>query len=325
MRLGNGTGSVYKLSGNRRKPWVARKTVGFNEKGHPQYKYLGYFRTKAEALECLMDYNKNPYSLNMETLQYVYERFYEGYSSTHTKKTVHGIDSTWNHLTPLHEFPIADITRRTLQEYFDGLQVTSIVKNKVKITLKMIFGYAIRYDILPPERITLFDYLDLSSDVAVKKNPRDRFTDDEIAKIKSMQDEMSRILMFLIYTGLRAGEFCNIQKGDISDDYVLNVKKSKTKAGIRQVPLSDKAIKLLPLPTITSYDTLNTKYAKWRKAHGISKNLHCTRYTTISLLVSAGIDDRIIKKIVGHKDKDVTQDVYTKITVDIMRDALNKI
>lgn len=30
MKLANGMGSVYKLSGRRRKPWVARKTKGWD-------------------------------------------------------------------------------------------------------------------------------------------------------------------------------------------------------------------------------------------------------------------------------------------------------
>ena len=31
MKLPNGYGSVYKLSGNRRKPWAARVTAGIHE------------------------------------------------------------------------------------------------------------------------------------------------------------------------------------------------------------------------------------------------------------------------------------------------------
>ncbi|STO37556.1 Uncharacterised protein [Gallibacterium anatis] len=31
MRLPNGYGSVFKLSGKRRKPFIARKTIGYDE------------------------------------------------------------------------------------------------------------------------------------------------------------------------------------------------------------------------------------------------------------------------------------------------------
>lgn len=42
MRLPNGFGSVYKLSGNRRKPWVARKTTGwtFDEENRSLIQYM---------------------------------------------------------------------------------------------------------------------------------------------------------------------------------------------------------------------------------------------------------------------------------------------
>lgn len=54
-KLPNGYGSVYKLSGNRRKPWVAAKTFGWildEEKGTAKQvqRPIGYFPTKSEAL-----------------------------------------------------------------------------------------------------------------------------------------------------------------------------------------------------------------------------------------------------------------------------------
>ena len=42
MKNPNGYGSVVKLSGRRRNPFAVRKTIGFNEKGHPIYKTIGY-------------------------------------------------------------------------------------------------------------------------------------------------------------------------------------------------------------------------------------------------------------------------------------------
>ena len=53
MRLPNGYGSVVKLSGKRRKPYVVRKTAGwkYDEKKDKQvqvYTIIGYTETKAE-------------------------------------------------------------------------------------------------------------------------------------------------------------------------------------------------------------------------------------------------------------------------------------
>lgn len=44
---------------------------------------------------------------------------------------------------------------------------------------------------------------------------------------------------------------------------------------------------------------------------------HDTRHTCVSLLTEAGVDERIIKKIVGHKGKSVTETVYTHLDLEI--------
>lgn len=325
-RLGNGTGSVYKLSGNRKKPWTARKTIGFKLNGQPIYRYIGYYRTKAEAMTALIEYNKAPYSLDKETIESIYDKFIIGYTEHQASKSVADLKSHWKKLEPLYDKPIASLSRRELQLFFDNLECSSAVKERVKIVLKHLYDYAIRYDIIQPERVAILKYIDLSSNIEINKNKRDRFTDEEIEQLWKIDDEMSRILLFLIYTGLRAGEFCKMAPEKIDKNMVIHVGKAKTPAGVREVPLSDKAQGLLPMPFFGEYSVFYYKYKQWREKHGFEhRDLHCTRYTTISLLVTAKVDDRIIKAIVGHKSGDVTSRVYTKITNEEKRIALNKI
>ena len=50
MRLPNGYGSIYKIGGKRRKPFAVRITTGWEDNGKQIIKYLGTFRTRAEAL-----------------------------------------------------------------------------------------------------------------------------------------------------------------------------------------------------------------------------------------------------------------------------------
>jgi len=52
---------------------------------------------------------------------------------------------------------------------------------------------------------------------------------------------------------------------------------------------------------------------------------HCTRHTCISILIVAGVDDKAIKKIVGHKGQSVTEVVYTHFEIEELIDAINKI
>ena len=56
-RLPKGFGSVYKLSGSRRKPYRACKLVD------GKYITIGYYESSAAAVQALTDYNKNPYDL----------------------------------------------------------------------------------------------------------------------------------------------------------------------------------------------------------------------------------------------------------------------
>lgn len=52
---------------------------------------------------------------------------------------------------------------------------------------------------------------------------------------------------------------------------------------------------------------------------------HDTRHTCVSLLAAAGIDERIIKKIVVHAGQGVTENVYTHYELESLREAINKI
>ena len=52
MRNPNNYGSVFKLSGNRRKPWAVRVTTGWSKDYKQQYKYLGYYTTLLYSKPC---------------------------------------------------------------------------------------------------------------------------------------------------------------------------------------------------------------------------------------------------------------------------------
>ena len=45
----------------------------------------------------------------------------------------------------------------------------------------------------------------------------------------------------------------------------------------------------------------------------------------ISMLTVAGVSDKVIKKIVGHKGQGVTEVVYTHFEIEELIDAINKI
>ena len=50
MRLPNGFGTIYKLPGKRRRPWIARVTVGYDDNGKQLYEVVGYYEKRELAL-----------------------------------------------------------------------------------------------------------------------------------------------------------------------------------------------------------------------------------------------------------------------------------
>ena len=77
MKLPNGYGSVYKLSGNRRKPYIAKKTIGFDDFGKQIFKPIGYYETKEEGLQALALYNNAPYNIDLKNITFskLYEKW----------------------------------------------------------------------------------------------------------------------------------------------------------------------------------------------------------------------------------------------------------
>lgn len=82
MRLPNGYGSVVKMSGKRRKPYMVRKTIGWHldeAKGRQiqDFQIIGYAETRAEGLKMLAEYNQNPYDVDTAKITFseVYERW----------------------------------------------------------------------------------------------------------------------------------------------------------------------------------------------------------------------------------------------------------
>ncbi len=57
MKRANQSGSVYKLSGKRRNPWVAVITHGYDKSGNQKRRYIGYYASKTEALKALARYD----------------------------------------------------------------------------------------------------------------------------------------------------------------------------------------------------------------------------------------------------------------------------
>lgn len=120
----------------------------------------------------------------------------------------------------------------------------------------------------------------------------------------------------------------------------MYIRHSKTDAGIREVPISEKIAPFLQqwmngtgdylIQTPEGNQMIYRNYydSYWTPLiEGLSMNHrpHDARHTCVSLLTEAGVDERIIKKIVGHKGQGVTEAVYTHLDLPVKLEAINKI
>ena len=351
MRLPNGFGSVYKLSGkNRRKPFCARKTVGWTfdeEKGksYPIYEFVGYYATRKEALTALTEYNKDPYDLHYNTI--TFEEVYDKWSDLHFQKVsdsnVKGYEASFKLCDEIKNMKFVDIKLDHLQKVVDRSGKNTPTLKKLKVMFGLMYDYAVMHEIVTPDKREMVRYVDISKAGNPNALNRKPFSKKEIKKLWSYveQGENFQIPLILIYSGLRIGEFWNLKKTDVHlEERWFQVTESKTESGIREVPIAEKIVPFFEhwMKKDSEYVFPNTKGNKhtdraFRDSWWIpmmnelemNHRPHDTRHTCVSLLTTAGVDDRIIKKIVGHKGQGVTEQVYTHLELPIKLEAINKI
>ena len=182
MKLPNGYGSVYKLKGNRRRPWIARVTIGWSPKGKQLYHTVGYFKSSPEALAALAEYHKNPIGKRLNiTLGALYEEWAKTKFEKISQKTVESYEVAWTHLSNLADMKVKDIKKSHLQRVIDemaqkGLSYSSC--HKVRVLASSLLKYALADDIVDKNYASLLEL------PKTQNKQKDKFfTDIEIRKI----------------------------------------------------------------------------------------------------------------------------------------------
>lgn len=334
MKNPNGFGGITKMTGNRRKPWRVRVTNGWvieNNQSKQTYKNLGYYATRKEALNALAEYNsgKEPTKIPSKiTLGQVYTAWFESHTEDVSASTIRSYGNGWNVLVPLSGTDISTITLSDLEQTMIASGKTEPILRLTKVVLNFVYKYSYAHGYVTSDQLNMIPYLDVKKLAQSKttERPHTIFTDSEIRILWEHQENLvCKIVLVLIYTGLRVNELLQCPKENWHDEYI-DITKSKTSAGVRQVPIADKIkgiysdLKGIDLP---SYPTIaaNLKYLPLNQRH----TCHDTRHTTATLLTSALVDDRVIKMILGHSAQDITFDIYTHNSFDLMKQAINSI
>ena len=350
MKLPNGFGSVYKLSGNRRNPYRAIVTERWlidsdTGKWKQKRKTIGYYESKKDALQALADYNKSPYDVDASKVTFaeVYDRWSDEHFPTVSESNAKGYRAAYLLCDSISNKRMADIKLDDLQYIADNSGKNTPTLRKYKVLVGLMFKYAVIHDIITPD-MNKTQYIDIKKAGNPNAYNREPFSKKEIDTVWKMHttNVYFNVILILIYSGCRISELLDLKKENVNiKERWFDITASKTDAGIRKVPISDKILPffeywynlndceyLLSTPDAQHFEYRNYYESYWKpliEQMGMNHRPHDTRHTCISLLAEAGVDERLVKKIVGHKGQGVTQQVYTHFEIEALLDAINKI
>ena len=129
MKNPNRYGTVTKLSGNRRRPWVVKEGLSGRQRA------IGYAATKEEGLILLAQYNNTPWDIDAHkiTLQELYEVWLEKRCVKLGKANQANLKSAYKHCIKLGGTPYAQIKAYQMQDCIDncgrGYSTQGAIKN----------------------------------------------------------------------------------------------------------------------------------------------------------------------------------------------------
>lgn len=266
---------------------------------------------------------------NTITLRQLFNEWLPIHSQSITNSAVKSYHIAFKHISNIADMPITDIHFQHLQNVINSMYVKGLSYSsckKVRTLLNQLFNYAIIQD-YPVTNYAL--HLNLGPNVPTIK--RRVFTRQQINKLWVIDTSYSRMILILLYTGLRIGELLNLRRQDINrrSSYLI-VRHAKTKAGEgRIIPIHHRITLLIEqLYNDTGNYLFAISYTSFRKHfHDIMKKLNCkhtihdTRHTFASLL-DAIAPPNTLRALLGHKQGDITTRVYTHKTIRELRKSI---
>lgn len=327
----NGTGTITKLSGNRAKPWMARK----------KDVYIGSYVSRVEAqkaLERLTDTDVN------EMFNYTFKQVHDLWLPEHERTiSEHGkgnYKTALNNCQELHDLRFRSLRTSDFQKVIIRLEEKGLSKSSCEKVLQL-FGqlsdWAIR------EGICQTNYARFCTITAEQKSKGQVFPPEAIKAIKKSKLEAAKIVLVLLATGCRGNELFTAPLNNCSDRYFIG--GSKTDAGKnRVIPVASDGLtayqailaeakkkggKLL----IDGY-TGNKTYANFAKREfkELMKDIglegytpYDCRHTFTTQAIRAGVDKQTLRRILGHADLATTDKYYTHLGLEDILNAVENL
>lgn len=330
MKAPNGYGTVAKLSGNRRRPYIIKKTVGWNDKGHPIYDIIGYATTREEGLMILSEYNRDPWDVDRAkiTLDELFQLWKEKKAPKLGESNRASMSSAYKYCAPLGKKPYKIIKAYQMQETIDTCGKSYSTQAAIKNLWGHLDRFALEMDIITRR------YSDLLTSDPVPETSRLPFSKDEIKTVWDHQGEewADSVLVFL-YSGWRISELLGLKKSDIDLQAGTMKGGTKTKAGKnRIVPIHPKIRPFIeqrmtePGAYLFSYNGKQCSQSQYRlfwadfmKSWGMNHTPHECRHTFETQLDGAGANRKCVDLLMGHTSKDTGNRVYNHKTLDELK------
>lgn len=320
MKLPNRTGSVSKLSGKRRRPWMARV---YTPNG---YKILGYYRLQSEATTALINaiaHPPAPPGNMLPTLSEVYEPWIRKKERENHSRGPDYYRRCWTLIAPLHSRPLQHLTVTEIEETVEAIDPSAGTRGQIKTMLTQIYDYAIKHDLADRNPAKLIE---------IRKDPdpellvtRKIFEPGEVKALFESTDPIDQAVLVGIYSGMRPGELMslNLAEVDLSGG-LFHIAGSKTKSGkFRTIPIHPAILSTVEDCLKNALKNGRTTIFRNRLGHYLTYNYyrpyvnslghtpHDTRHTFATVAHSCGMSPLAIKKIMGHSIPDMTEAVYT--------------
>jgi len=217
-RRANGKGTVYKMSGNRRKPWVAAKTITIDDGENEKHKriIIGYYEKEEEAELALLQYKYAPdqeVTKDITVAQAFKIIYREAEKEGRSKSTLDVLNASYKALATIKDDKLIDLTWADCQFLIDTIiedpeQASSYSRiNKIKNLLSRMFDLLIMYKV---QHDNPAKYI---STRGIKEGEIPPFPEVDIQKLfQNDKDRIAKASLILAYTGLRIGEFLELRK-----------------------------------------------------------------------------------------------------------------
>ena len=326
----NGSGTIYKLSGNRKKPWGAKRNNVF----------VGSFKTYTEAqkaLERITDADiTDKYNL---TFSQVYERWQPVHCREISKSQKYVYSAAYKQCSPLYDQKFRSLRKSDFQQVIISMEEAGKSKSSCEKVLQL-FGQLSKWAM--DECIISQNYAQNVTTTAKQLSERTPFTADQIKKIQQSDNPAADIALILIATGARPGELFNARTENCHTNYFIG--GSKTEAGRNRVipicPIGQRQYnRLLCIARENGYEKLIQAYSGNKSVSNYTKRdfkelmeeigardmtTYSCRHTFVTLAVDSGVPQSQLMQIVGHVNKETT-DHYTHMDADALVDAVSGI